>query len=60
MITEQIIETIDDNNTKALNVTQLLIVAMENSLEDFDVISNLEVVRDYLKSNYKIFDAQGG
>lgn len=60
MITEQIIETIDDNNTKALNVTQLLIVAMENSLEDFDVISNLEVIRDYLKSNYKIFDAQGG
>ena len=60
MFTEQIIETIDDNNTKALNVTQLLIVAMENSLEDFDVISNLEVVKDYLKSNYKIFDAQGG
>lgn len=60
MIDEQIIETIDDNNTKALNITQLLIVAMENSLEDFDVISNLEVIRDYLKSNYKIFDAQGG
>ena len=60
MYSEQIIETIDDNNTKALNIIQLLIVAMENSLEDFDVISNLEVVRDYLKSNYKIFDAQGG
>ena len=59
MFTEQIIETIDDNNTKALNVTQLLISALENGLEGFDVILNLEVIRDYLKSNYMIFDKQG-
>ena len=59
MFTEQITQTIDDNNTKALNVTQLLIVAMENSLEGFDVISNLEVIRDYLRTNYMIFDKQG-
>ena len=59
MFTEQITQTIDDNNTKALSITQLLIVAMENSLEGFDAISNLEVIRDYLRTNYMIFDKQG-
>ena len=52
-------KTIDDNNTKALGITELLIVALENSLEGFDVISNLEVIRDYLRTNYMIFDKQG-
>ena len=59
MFTEQIIETIDDNNTKALSIIHLLISALENGIDDVDVISNLEVVRDYLKSNYMIFDKQG-
>ena len=59
MFKEQIIEKIDDNNTKALSITHLLISAMENGIDDVDVISTLEVVRDYLKSNYMIFDKQG-
>lgn len=59
MFTENIIETIDDNNTKAFNIIHLLISALENGIDDIDVISNLEVVRDYLKSNYMIFDKQG-
>ena len=59
MFTEKIIETIDDNNTKALEITKLLIIALENGLEGFDVILTLEAIRDYLKSNYMIFDKQG-
>lgn len=58
MSKQQIIEKVDDNNTKALSITQLLITALENSLDNVDVISNLEVVRDYLRTNYTIFDEQ--
>ena len=59
MLKEQFMETIDDNNTKAYNITDLIIRALENGIDNIDVISNLEVVRDYLKSNYIIFDKQG-
>ena len=59
MLTKQTIEKIDDNNTKAFNVIHLLVSALENGIDNIDVISNLEVVRDYLKSNYTIFDKQG-
>lgn len=59
MFTQQTIETIDNNNTKAFSITDLVIKAMENGIEDFDVVSTLEVVRDYLKSNYTTFDKQG-
>lgn len=59
MFTEQTIEKIDGNNTKSLSIIHLLISALENGIDDVDVISNLEVVRDYLKSNYMIFDKQG-
>lgn len=50
---------LDKNNTKALSITELIIKALENGIDDFDVVSNLEIVRDYLKSNNSIFDKQG-
>ena len=59
MFTQQVIDKIDGNNTKAFNIVHLLISALENGIDDVDVISNMEVVRDYLHSNYKIFDNQG-
>ena len=52
-------EKVDRNNIKAFSITELIIKALENGIDDFDVISNLEVVRDYLKSNNLIFDGQG-
>lgn len=60
MFTENIVETIDDNNTKALELTHLIITTLENGIEDgIDIVSNLEIVRDILKSNSAIFDRQG-
>ena len=48
---------IDNNNTKALALTDLMITVFENGIEDkVDVVTNLEIVRDILKSNDKIFD----
>ena len=59
MFTKETIEKIDCNNIKAFSITELVIKALENGIDDFDVISNLEVIRDYLKSNNLIFDGQG-
>lgn len=60
MFTNQIIEKIDNNNTKALELTHLIITTLENGIEDgIDIVSNLEIVRDILKSNSVIFDEQG-
>ena len=59
MFTQQVIDKIDGNNTKALSIAHLLTTALENGIDDVDVISTVEVVRDYLKSNDKIFDNQG-
>ena len=57
MITQENIVKIDCNNTKALELTHLLITALENGIEEtIDVVSNLEIVRDILKSNSLIFD----
>jgi hypothetical protein len=56
MFTNEIFEKIDRNNTKALELTHLLITALENGIDEgIDVITNLEIVRDYLKSNSAIF-----
>lgn len=51
------IHTLDENNTKALGIVKLAILALENGCDDFDVTTTLEVVRDYLKSNDGIFDS---
>ena len=52
------IKRADQNNTKALNILELAIVALENGLEDanIDFCETLEVIRDYLKSNCTLFD----
>ena len=57
MFTKEIIEKIDCNNLKALELTNLIITALENGVDNFDVVTNLEIVRDILKSNNVIFDA---
>lgn len=47
---------IDANNYKALTVARLMKYAIENGLDDFDVVGALEVICDYLTHNDKIFD----
>ena len=54
-MSKDIIQTIDSNNLKALNVAYLTISAAENGLA-VDFISSLEVISDYLKRNDRIFD----
>lgn len=57
MLNKEVIERIDDNNTKALELTHLIITALENGVDEgIDVVSNLEIVRDILRSNSAIFD----
>lgn len=57
MITKQIFEKLDSNNTKALALTHLIITVLENGIDEgIDVITNLEIVRDILKNNDAIFD----
>ena len=49
---------IDGNNTKALELTNLIITALENGVDDgIDIVTNLEIVRDILRSNSAILDA---
>ena len=59
MFTKEMISEIDNNNIKAFSITELIIKALENGIDDFDVVSNLEIIRDYLKSNNTILDGQG-
>ena len=57
MFTKEIIEQVDGNNTKALALTHLMIKVFENGIEDgIDIVSNLEIVQDILKSNDRVFD----
>ena len=57
MFTEEIIRKIDSNNTKALELTNLIITALENGIDEgIDVVTNLEIVRDILRNNSAIFD----
>lgn len=48
---------VDRNNLKALGIVSLAIIALENGCEDFDIIEILEVVKDYLAANNKVFDS---
>ena len=57
MFTQQTIKTIDENNTKALELTHLLIEALSNGLDDaIDIVTNLEIVHDILRNNSAMFD----
>ena len=57
MITNEKLTKLDRNNSKALELTHLMITALENGIDNFDVVSNLEIVRDILRSNNLVFDA---
>ena len=59
MFTQQNIDKIDCNNTKALELAHLMITALENGIDEFDVVSNLEIIRDILRNNSATFDNQG-
>jgi len=54
MLKEEFIEKIDCNNRKALNIVNLAISPLEEG-EQIDVITILESIKDYLKSNDVIF-----
>ena len=52
-----ILNQLDRNNLKALKVISLAVLSLENGCEDFDIIEILEVVKDYLTANNKMFDS---
>lgn len=54
MLKEEFIEKIDCNNRKALSIVNLAISPLEEG-EQIDVITILESIKDYLKSNDVIF-----
>ena len=53
---KEIFEKIDENNTKALSVASLTLMALENGLDDIDTTIFFEIICDYLKSNDHMFD----
>lgn len=56
-ITKEQIEKIDVNNMKALAVVRALLFGITHGhVTDFDIISVLEVVQDYLADNNEVFD----
>ena len=56
MVKDEQIEELDGNNTKCLQLVHLIISALENGVENFDVVTNLEIIRDYLTKNDLVFD----
>jgi hypothetical protein len=56
MLTHNVVKQVDGNNFKALGIVSLAILALENGYDDFDIIEILEVIRDYLTANNKMFD----
>ena len=56
-IAKKQIEKLDVNNMKALAVVQILLFAITHeSVNDFDIISILEVIQDYLIDNNSFFN----
>lgn len=47
----EVIMNLDANNHKALEICNLTLTALDNSFENIDVITSLEVIRDYLQMN---------
>ncbi len=56
MLTHNAMKQVDGNNLKALGIVSLAILALENGYDDFDIIEILEVIKDYLTANNKLFD----
>ena len=56
MLTHNVVKQVDNNNLKALTIVRLAILALENGCDDFDIIEILEVIKDYLTTNNKVFD----
>lgn len=56
MLTHNAMKQVDGNNLKALGIVSLAILALENGHDDFDIIEILEVIKDYLTANNKVFD----
>ena len=57
MSTHNVMMQVDTNNLKALGIVSLAIHALENGYDNFDVIEILEVIKDYLTANNKMFDS---
>lgn len=57
MLNNNMIKQIDGNNLKALGIVSLAIIALENGCEGFDIAEILEIVKDYLTANNKVFDS---
>jgi hypothetical protein len=56
-IAKKDIEKIDVNNMKALAVVQALLFAITHGyVGDFDIISSMEVIQDYLNDNNDFFN----
>ena len=51
MLTQEHIMQIDANNTKALVTVKTALWGIINGAENFDVMTILEVIQDYLKKN---------
>lgn len=51
MLTQENIIQIDANNTKALVIVETVLWGIINGGENFDVMTILEVIQDYLKKN---------
>ena len=56
MVKKEKIKELDCNNMKCLQLVHLIITALENGVDNFDVVTNLEIVRDYLTKNNMVFD----
>ena len=46
---------VDENNSKALSVVTLLLFALDNGCDNVNVVTSIEMIRDYLVDNEKIF-----
>ena len=59
MVNSELINKIDTNNMKALGILKCLLFTLTNGGDhkDFDVVSTLEAVQDYLVNTNNIFDA---
>ena len=54
MFTKEVMEQIDDNNRKALNVIKLALSPVESG-DVIDTLTVLETIKDYLQNNDTIF-----
>lgn len=47
--------TVDENNSKALNIATLLLYALDNGCDKVNVATSVEMIRDFLVANEQIF-----